>query len=377
MLSNPIPQTVQLRKGFLILAAGIGLAVIALILWNMLFSTHSVKQKAAKNNEIKVFAEPNEKILMQSSVQRDNPSAQYANTNASSNQIAPTDLNEPTAQEKPENQSLLSETQTTPALSKAELEEQAQHTPISQNQLNVDVAHSLEAVNDSQSKEKEELSAKEKFLQRTSTSQKQNVSIEPPQSSALIQAGTLIPAVLLTGVNSDLPGELIAQVRFPVYNSLSAHQVLIPAGTKIIGRYDAQIAYGQERVLIVWNRLLLPNGQSINLQTMPGVDAQGQAGFHDQVDQHLQKLFTGVLLTSILSSGAQLAQPAQSNTLFTAPTVGQTLAQNLGTSIANTGNSLLEKNLNVQPTLTIRPGYLFNILVTKDLVFPENNWEEY
>ncbi len=375
MLSNPIPQTVQLRKGFLILATVIGLAVIGLILWNMLFSSHSVKQEKTNDNEIKVFAEPNEKILMQSATQRSNLSEQNALMNETSTSIASTDSNVASGQGETENQSLIKAIQTNPTLSKVELEEQAQHTPISQNQLNVDVRHSLEAVSNSESKEKEDLSAKEKFLQRTSTSQMQHVSVERPLSSALIQAGTLIPAVLLTGVNSDLPGELIAQVRFPVYNSLTAHQVLIPAGTKIIGRYDAQIAYGQERVLIVWNRLLFSNGQTINLQAMPGVDAQGQAGFHDQVDQHLQKLVTGVLLTSILSSGAQLAQPPQSNTLFTAPTVGQTLAQNLGTSIANTGNSLLEKNLSVQPTLTISPGYLFNILVTKDLVFPENDWE--
>jgi type IV secretory pathway VirB10-like protein len=194
--------------------------------------------------------------------------------------------------------------------------------------------------------------------------------LKNPISPYELQAGSIIPGILITGINSDLPGQITGQVKTNVYDSISGRHLLIPQGAKLTGVYDSQVAYGQERVLVAWKRILFPNGQSINLAGMPGVDMSGYAGFHDQVNNHYSKIFGSVLLMSVMSAGAQLSQPQTSNSPFQAPTVGQTIAQSVGANIANTGTMITAKNINIQPTLEIRPGYEFNIAVTKDMVFP-------
>lgn len=230
--------------------------------------------------------------------------------------------------------------------------------------------------NNSNSKNSQNMQNEKKvFVQTEQEIQQSNTdylqaTLNNPISRYEIKAGTIIPGVLITGINSDLPGQITAQVTSNVYDTVSGRYVLIPQGAKLTGNYDSQIAYGQQRVLVVWQRLILPNGQSIDLQGMPGVDLRGYAGFNDQVNNHYSKLFGSVILMSALSAGAQLSQPQQTNSLFAAPTVGQTLAQSLGTNISNTGTLLTQKNLNIQPTLIIRPGYEFNISVIKDMVFP-------
>jgi type IV secretory pathway VirB10-like protein len=198
-----------------------------------------------------------------------------------------------------------------------------------------------------------------------------NSYLKTPVSPYELQAGTIIPGILITGVNSDLPGQITGQVRSNVYDSVSGKHLLIPQGAKLTGLYDSQVAYGQERVLVVWKRIILPNGKSINLQGMPGVDLSGYAGFNDQVNNHYAKMFSSVFLMSVLGAGAQLSQPQNnSNNPFATPTVSQTIAQSLGTNIANTVSAITAKDINVQPTLEIRPGYRFNISVAKDIVFP-------
>ncbi len=192
--------------------------------------------------------------------------------------------------------------------------------------------------------------------------------LKDPLSPYEIKAGTIIPGILITGINSDLPGNITGQVLSNVYDSVSGRHLLIPQGAKLNGKYDFQIVYGQERLLVVWNRILYPNGQSLSLEGMTGVDLSGYAGFQDLVNNHYGKLFSSVVLMSALSAGAQLSQPQQNNAL-SGPTVGQTLAQSLGTNISNVGTQIVSKSLNVQPTITIRPGYEFNINVTKDIVF--------
>lgn len=196
--------------------------------------------------------------------------------------------------------------------------------------------------------------------------------LKTPSSAYLIQAGTFIPGILITGINSDLPGQIIGQVRTHVYDSPTGRYCLIPQGSKLIGVYDAKIIYGQARVLVAWQRLMLPNGQSMDLSDMAGVDNSGYAGFTDRVDAHYTKLLGSAVLTSVLGAGAQLSLPqtdqpghAQANTLT------ESLAQNVGTSLVHTASELTNKNMNIQPTLDIRPGYTFNISVTKDLVFPK------
>jgi type IV secretory pathway VirB10-like protein len=196
--------------------------------------------------------------------------------------------------------------------------------------------------------------------------------VKNPISPYELQAGTIIPGILLTGIHSDLPGQITGQVRSNVYDSISGKYLLIPQGSRLTGLYDSQIAYCQQRVLVVWKRIIFPNGQSINLRGMPGIDMSGYAGFNDRVNNHYGKIFGSVILMSVLGGGAQLAQPPNNTNPFAAPTIGQTLAQSLGTNLTNTGAMITAKNINMQPTLEIRPGYPFNISVTKDMVFPSS-----
>lgn len=206
-------------------------------------------------------------------------------------------------------------------------------------------------------------SSNETVLKETST-------LKNPSSPYVIQPGTFIPATLMTGINSDLPGQIIAQVRAPVYDSVSGRYVLIPQGSKLIGVYDAKIVYGQERVLVAWQHLLLPNGQSMDLHDMAGVDNSGYAGFTDQVNAHYSKLLGSAVLMSVLGASAQLCQsPTQAIPSETNNTLTQSLAQNAGASLIHTASELTNKNLNIQPTLEIRPGYTFNVSITKALVF--------
>lgn len=192
---------------------------------------------------------------------------------------------------------------------------------------------------------------------------------QDPMSPYEVKAGTIIPAILITGIDSDLPGQIIGKVRANVYDSIAGKYLLIPQGAKLIGLYDSQVAFGQERVLVVWKRIIYPNGQSINLEGMPGVDLSGYAGFSDQVNNHYGKIFSSVILASIISAGSELSQPRNDDYRNTNPTINQTLAASLGTNIMNAANMTFQKNLNLQPTLVIRPGFLMNISVTKDLVF--------
>jgi type IV secretion system protein VirB10 len=183
-----------------------------------------------------------------------------------------------------------------------------------------------------------------------------------------VKAGSIIPAVLLSGINSDLPGAVVAQVRETVYDYVSARHVLIPQGSRLVGRYDSQIAYGQERVLVVWERILFPDGSSLAIKGMPGTDSLGQGGSADQVDNHYGRLLGGVILSSILGVGAQVAYGPSINTVD--PSVGQLAMQGMAANVNQVGQQITRKNLNIQPTLVIRPGYLFNVLVTRDLVLP-------
>jgi type IV secretion system protein VirB10 len=183
----------------------------------------------------------------------------------------------------------------------------------------------------------------------------------------VLAVGTKIPGQIDQDINSDLPGQIYGHVSRDVYDSRTNSVLLIPAGSNLVGTYDSSVAYGQERLLVAWTRVNLPNGQFIDLPGFGGADAKG-AGFGDQVDNHYDKIAGATLLTSILAAGAQLAQPQQSNVL-TAPSAGQVLGQSVGTQIAQTGTQLVQKDLNLQPTLHIRPGFEITVEVNKDMVF--------
>lgn len=184
-----------------------------------------------------------------------------------------------------------------------------------------------------------------------------------------LAAGSIIPAVMLTAINSDLPGVITAQVRQTVYDTFDESTRIIPQGSRLVGRYSSQVASGQERVLVAWDELIFPNGNRINLRGMSGVDGQGQAGFHDKVNNHFFRTWGSALMVSLLGVGVQLSQPQNAN-YSTAPSAASQSAAAAANSLNEAGSKVLEKNMNISPTLQIRPGYVFNIIVNKSVLMP-------
>ncbi len=196
-----------------------------------------------------------------------------------------------------------------------------------------------------------------------------------PVSSWEVKAGTVIPAALITAINSDLPGEIIAQVTQPVYDHVTGRTVLIPQGARLIGQYDSQIAYGQERALIAWNRIVMPDGRSINIGAMEGADLTGASGLHDRVDGHFWQLARGIVLSTVFSVGAASAQDAgaRSSGGFVLNSAGA----GVSTQATQVGQDITARDLDRQPTLTVRAGWPLRVLVNKDLVFPQENTMSY
>ena len=190
---------------------------------------------------------------------------------------------------------------------------------------------------------------------------------EDPVSPYDVKAGTVIPAIMIVGVSSDLPGQLIGQVAENVYDTATGRFILIPQGSKLIGTYDNAITTGQERVLVAWTRIIYPDASSLDLGKMPGADQGGYAGFTDRVNGHFVKTFGNAILLSVFSAGIQLSQ-GQGNNQTSGLTAQQTIAASLGQQLGQLGQETARRNLQVQPTLEIRPGYRFTVMVTNDLV---------
>jgi type IV secretory pathway VirB10-like protein len=188
-----------------------------------------------------------------------------------------------------------------------------------------------------------------------------------PRSPYEVKAGTIIPATLLTAINSDLPGQIIGQVRENVYDTVSGNYLLIPQGSKLLATYDSAVSYGQERVLFCWNRVIRPDGVSISLECMPGADLAGSAGATDEVNHHWWRIITGVALGTLLSA---TADRAAGNVTGYQPTVAQSWAANAGGAVNQAGQQITQKNLAIQPTITVRAGYSVNVIVSKDIIFP-------
>lgn len=186
-----------------------------------------------------------------------------------------------------------------------------------------------------------------------------------PASPFIVQAGTVIPAALITGIRSDLPGQITAQVTENVYDSPTGRARLVPQGARLIGVYDSQVAHGQSRVLLVWTRLIMPNGRSIVLERQQGADASGYSGLEDEVDNHWGELFKAALLSTILGVGSELGSGADTgnNTAIL-----QALRLGAANSMNQTGQQVVRRNLNIQPTLTIRSGVPVRVIVNRDLV---------
>ena len=205
------------------------------------------------------------------------------------------------------------------------------------------------------------------FLKKNNSLEKNTIQskLQQPISPYQLNAGTIIPANLVTGIHSNLPGHITARVRRDVYDTATGNYLLIPQGTTLIGRYDSQVAYGQARVLIVWSRLLFPDASSFDLQGMPGADLAGLAGLHDQVDNHYFRLFSSALMFSMFSAAGQLSQPQSNNNQLSSQ---QIIYGAIGQQMEQTATQLIAKNMNIQPTLKIRPGTDFNVLLTRDMV---------
>ena len=187
-----------------------------------------------------------------------------------------------------------------------------------------------------------------------------------PVSPYEVKAGTVIPALMIGGVNSDTPGQLIAQVSENVYDTATGRYLLIPQGSKLVGTYDNQVTFGQSRVLVGWQRIIFPDASSLDLGRMSGADISGYAGFKDKVNNHLFKVFSEAFMLSIFSAGIQLGQPQATNgqNYNSTQIVSAAIAQQMG----ELGMEIVRRNLDVAPTLEIRPGYAFNVMVSKDMV---------
>lgn len=202
---------------------------------------------------------------------------------------------------------------------------------------------------------------KQAFIERDSEDIYNSHGLVSPRSPYQVMAGNLIPASLVTGINSDLPGQVIGQVTENVFDTVTGQHLLIPQGSRLMGRYDSIIAFGQSRALVVWTRLIMPNGDSIQLDNLPGSDAQGFAGLKDKVDRHTWQFIKGAALSSLLSVGSELASD-DGDRLTRA-------LQNAGQDTANiAGQRIIDRNLNVQPTIKIRQGWRFNVIVSRDLI---------
>ncbi|WP_265519266.1 TrbI/VirB10 family protein [Nitratireductor luteus] len=185
--------------------------------------------------------------------------------------------------------------------------------------------------------------------------------VMPPASPYILQAGSVIPAALITGIRSDLPGQIAAQVTENVYDSPTGSLLLIPQGTRIIGEYSSDVGFGQRRVLLVWNRLIFPDGRSIVLERQPGADSQGYAGLEDGVDYHWWDLAKAAGLSTLLAVGAELAIDDEDRLL-------SAIRNGAQDAINDAGQQIVQRQLQVEPTLTIRPGFPVRIVVTRDLV---------
>ncbi|MFT9089930.1 MAG: TrbI/VirB10 family protein [Gluconacetobacter sp.] len=186
--------------------------------------------------------------------------------------------------------------------------------------------------------------------------------VAAPVSPYVLQAGTVIAGALNTAVNSGLPGQLIGHVTQNVYDSPTGRYLLIPQGSTLVGRYSSSVAFGQDRTLVIWTRLIFPGGESVVLDNLPGADAIGTAGLGDQVDHHWGQLFKAALVTTMLSVGSEAGTAFGENNLM------QAIRSGASNGFSMVGNRLIDRSLNVQPTLTDRPGLPFSVLVQHDLV---------
>ena len=199
---------------------------------------------------------------------------------------------------------------------------------------------------------------------------KLNTHLEPPTTPYILRTGAVIPGLLLSAIDAELPGTIIAQVSQDVYDTPTGEYLLIPQGSRLVGEYSNAIQYGQARIFIAWQRIIYPDGSALDIGAMPGADEQGEAGFNDKVDNHFVRIFGSAILMSAVTAATNWATNHNqvgfnSNGYSASSAISEAVGQQLGQATAH----LLEKNLSIAPSLTVRPAFRFNIIVTKDLTF--------
>jgi type IV secretion system protein VirB10 len=173
-------------------------------------------------------------------------------------------------------------------------------------------------------------------------------------------AGTLVAAHLITGINSDLPGTIIAQVSQPVYDTVSGSHLLIPQGARLIGRYQSEVSFGQDRALVVWDRIIFPDGSSIQISE-PGADRQGYAGLSDRTDHHWDRVFVAAGLATILGIGSEIGSGGEDD-------IERAIRRGASETLNEAGQRLVDRNLGIQPTIRVRPGWPVRVIVTRDMI---------
>ena len=227
------------------------------------------------------------------------------------------------------------------------------------------------AEGDGESSDQSQQNGKEAFLAKARAGQTDDYlksTRTAPLSRYEIKAGWEIPAVLEQALNSDLPGELKALVSSNVYDTASGRYLLIPQGSRLVGVYNSRIGYGQDGVQVVWDRVIYPDGSSLDLSGMIGQDAHGFSGFRDKVDRHYTRLIGFAVLTSLFAAASEISQN-QNRSLLTYPSPAQVAGSAVGQQASDLGAQITRRNLNVQPTIKVAVGYRFNVRVNRDILF--------
>ncbi len=230
---------------------------------------------------------------------------------------------------------------------------------------NLDAVTNLQNQNFGEISEQDRDKKAEVFLSKKKDSGYLTQIKQKPFSEFELKAGWIIPAILITGINSDLPGEILAQISQNIYDTATGKHLLIPQGSKVVGSYSSNIVYGQKRILVAWNKIIFPNGDTLNLLNMQGTSTDGYSGFKDKVNNHYFRIFGSALLLSSITAGISLADKSDEHETETAADKAMSAAIN---QIGQVASEMIRKNMNIAPTLEIRPGYKFNIFVTKDII---------
>ena len=209
---------------------------------------------------------------------------------------------------------------------------------------------------------------KDAFTKQELPEEYSKFSVVSPRSLLELKSGTLLPCVLISGLNSDLPGNMIAQISENVWDTATGRYLLIPRGSRLIGTYDNQVAYGQSRVLVIWSRLIFPDGSSLVLDNLKGADQSGYSGFKGAVNRHWGSIISSALFVSLLGAGVELASPTD-NGDRDRDDPRSILAENAASAVAEAMSQIIQREANRQPTIKIKPGYRFIVFVQHDIIF--------